>query len=256
MSVIKIPLSEEEAAMSDTSRKVFPVETVLALVTGKEGVDIKEIAGFVTGRSVPCDTCAKAVGPFAAAWLVRCFPKFAELNWIEGQSWNAFVSTGRNLLGDNVSLPVMDGLTMALCGKVLDALEETRDSLTAQTAANAAQEERVRALEPAEARAAALDKKVGELEDKIKATNADMGGLRRQIAEFQGKVAISHDELMETIKDAIKDGLQGMVVGGAAVGAAAAAEGGEAATAAPEENSVPDDFGFGASGANSDGFGF
>ncbi|MBO6171280.1 MAG: hypothetical protein J6N67_03860 [Desulfovibrio sp.] len=242
--------------MSDTSRKVFPVETVLALVMGKEGADIKEIAGYVAGRSVPCDCCAKAVGPFAAAWLARWYPKFAELTWVEGQSWDAFVSTGRSILGDNVSLTAMDGLTKTLCGKALDAMSETRDSLTAQTAANAALEARVRELEPAEARAAALDKKVGELEDKIKAMNADMGGLRRQIAEFQGKVAISHDELMETIKDAIKDGLKGMVVGGAAAGAAAAADGGEAAAAAPEENAVPDDFGFGSSGANSDGFGF
>ncbi len=242
--------------MSDTSRKVFPVETVLALVTGKEGMDIKEIAGYVTGRSVPCDVFAKAVGPFAAAWLTRCYPKFAELNWVEGQSWDAFVNTGRSILGDNISLPAMDGLTKELCGKVLDAFAETNDSLTAQTAANTALEERVRTLEPAEARASALDKKVGELEDKIKAMNAEMGGLRRQIAEFQGKVAINHDELMETIKDAIKDGLKGMVVGGAAAGAAAVAEGGDAGTVAPEENSVPDDFGFGSSGANSDGFGF
>ena len=241
--------------MSDTSRKVFPVETVLALVTGKEGVDIKEIAGYVTGRSVPCDVCAKAVGPFAAAWLVRCYPKFADLNWVEGQSWDAFVSTGKGMLGDSISLPAMDGLTKDLCGAVLDALAETKDSLTAQTAANVALEERVRTLEPAEARASALDKKVGELEDKIKAMNADMGGMRRQIAEFQGKVAINHDELMETIKDAIKDGLKGMVIGGAAAGAAAA-EAGDAGAVAPEENSVPDDFGFGSSGANSDGFGF
>ncbi|MBQ9407381.1 MAG: hypothetical protein IJU37_11685 [Desulfovibrio sp.] len=241
--------------MSDTTRKVFPIETVLALVTGKEGVDIKEIAGYVTGRSLTCDTCAKAVGPFAAAWLVRCFPKFADLNWLEGQAWNAFVSSGRGLLGDNVSLPVMDGVTMNLCAQVLDALQETKDSLSSQIAANTALEERVRALEPAEARAAALDKKVGELEDKVKAVNADMGALRRQVAEFQGKVAINHDELMETIKDAIKDGLKGMVVGGVAAGAAAV-EGGDAEAAAPAENSVPDDFGFGSSGADSDGFGF
>ena len=82
-----------------------------------------------------------------------------------------------------------------------------------------------------------------------------MGGLRKQVAEFQGKVAVSHDDLMQTIKDAIKDGLKGMVVGGVAAGAAVA--GADAAEAAPaEENAVPDDFGFGASGSNSDGFGF
>ena len=115
-------------------------------------------------------------------------------------------------------------------------------------------EDRVRALEPAEARAAALSKKVDELEAKIKTMNTDMGGLRKQVAEFQGKVAINHDELMMNIKDAIKDGLKGMVVGGVAAGAAAAA--GDEAAPVAEESAVPDDFGFGASGANNDGFGF
>ena len=239
--------------MSDTSRKVFPVESVLALVVGKEGIDIKEIAGFVAGRTVGCETCAKAVGPFAAAWLARWYPKFADLAWVEGQSWDAFVNTGRSMLGDNVSLTCMDGLTKTLCDKVLNTLAETYDSMAAQTAAAAALEERVRALEPAEARAAALSKKVDELEAKIKTMNSDMGGLRKQVAEFQGKVAINHDELMMNIKDAIKDGLKGMVVGGVAAAGAAA---GEEAAPAAEENAVPDDFGFGASGASSDGFGF
>ena len=135
--------------MSDTSRKVFPVESVLALVVVKEGVDVKEIAGFVAGRSVACDTCAKAVGPFAAAWLARWYPKFADLNWVEGQSWDAFVNTGRSALGDNVSLTCMDGLTKALCDKVLNYLGETYASMAAQTAAAVALEDRVRALEPA-----------------------------------------------------------------------------------------------------------
>ena len=30
--------------MSDSDRKVFPVESVLALVVGKEGVDIKDLS--------------------------------------------------------------------------------------------------------------------------------------------------------------------------------------------------------------------
>lgn len=239
--------------MSDTSRKVFPVESVLALVVGKEGIDIKEIAGFVAGRSLACDCCARAVGPFAAAWLARWYPKFTELNWVEGQAWDAFVNTGRSMLGDNVSLTPMDGYTKALCDQTLKALADSYSSMAAQTAAAAALEERVRALEPAEARAESLSKKVDELEAKIKAMNTDMGGLRKQVAEYQGKVAISHDDLMMTIKDAIKDGLKGMVVGGAAAaGVAGAAE--EAPV--QEENAVPDDFGFGSSGANSDGFGF
>lgn len=241
--------------MSDSDRKVFPVESVLALVVGKEGVDIKDIAGYVVGRSIACDCCAKAVGPFAAAWLARWYPKFMDLTWSEDQSWEGFVTRGRGMLGDNVSLTPMDGRTKALAGQTLDYLADTFASLSAQTAAVVKLEERVRELEPGEARAEALQKKCDELEAKIKTMNSDMGGLRKQVAEFQGKVAVSHDDLMQTIKDAIKDGLKGMVVGGVAAGAAVA--GADAAEAAPaEENAVPDDFGFGASGSNSDGFGF
>ena len=38
--------------MSDTARKMFPVETVLALAVAKKGADVKDIAGYITGRSI------------------------------------------------------------------------------------------------------------------------------------------------------------------------------------------------------------
>ncbi|MDR2574487.1 MAG: hypothetical protein LBC94_09160 [Desulfovibrio sp.] len=236
--------------MSDTDRKVFPVESVLALVTGKEGVDIKAIAGYVAGRSLACDCCAKAAGPFAAAWLARLYPKFFELEWKEDMSWEAFVSKSRNLLGENVSLTPMDGRAKALADQALDCLMDTYKNLQKQTTVATELEARIRTLEPLEAKAQTLQKKCDDLEAKIKSMNTDMGGLRKQVAEFQGKVAINHDELMQNIKSAIKDGLKGLVVGGAAVGDAGAD------SPAEEENKVPDDFGFGASGANNDGFGF
>ena len=72
-------------------RKVFPLETVLALVTGKKDVNVQELAGFITGRSVTCAACAAAVGPFAAAWLARWYPKFMDMDWAEGQDWSADV---------------------------------------------------------------------------------------------------------------------------------------------------------------------
>ena len=235
--------------MSDTDRKVFPLESVLALIVGKEGVNIKDVAGYVAGRSVACDSCAKAVGPFAAAWLARWYPGFLKLEWKKDMSWDAFVSRGKNALGDNVSLTPMDGRTKAMADQVLDYLGESFSSLQTQTAAVAALEERVGALEPAEARAGELQKKCDELEASIKVMNTDMGGLRKQVAEFQGKLAVSHDELMQNIKDAIKDGLKGFVTADAA--------GADAGASAPEEeNSVTDAFGFGTSGANSEGFGF
>ena len=240
--------------MADSDRSIFPLETVLALVTGKEGVDVKGIAGYICGRSIVCDCEAKAAAPFAAAWLARWYPKFTELVWSEDQAWDNFVALSADAMGDNVSITPMDGRTKALAGQVLDALAESSKNLAAQTDIARKLDARVKELEPLEALSQELQKKVDGLEDKIKAMNADMGALRRQTAEYQGKVAIDHDELMQTIKGAIKDGMKGMVVAGGAAAGAAAADGGEAA--APEENAVPDDFGFGASGANADGFGF
>ena len=240
--------------MADSDRSIFPLETVLALVTGKEGVDVKGIAGYLCGRSIVCDCEAKAAAPFAAAWVARWYPKFAEVAWSEDQSWDNFVALSADSMGDNVSITPMDGRTKALCGQVLDALAEAYKNLGTQTDIARKLDARVKELEPLEALSQELQKKVDGLEDKVKAMNADMGALRRQTAEYQGKVAIDHDELMQTIKGAIKDGMKGMVVAGGAAAGAAAADGGEAAPA--EENAVPDDFGFGASGANADGFGF
>ncbi|MDR1659765.1 MAG: hypothetical protein LBR94_05425 [Desulfovibrio sp.] len=244
--------------MSDTDRKVFPVESVLALVAGKGGVDIKDIAGYVTGRSLACDQCARAAGPFAAAWLARLYPKFSELEWKEDMSWDAFIAKGRRLFGDNVSLTPMDGRVRAMADQALDCLADSFKSLQSQTAAAAGLEERVRVLEPLEAKSVALQKRCDDLEDKIKSVNTDLGGLRRQAAGFQGKVAVDHDELMRSIKDAIKDGLKdglkGFAAGGVAAGAAITAGDGENAPAG--ESAVPVDFGFGASGSDGDGFGF
>ena len=241
--------------MADSDRSIFPLETVLALVTGKEGVDVKGIAGYVTGRSIVCDCQAKAVAPFAAAWLARWYPKFTELVWSEDQSWDNFVALSADAMGDNVSITPMDGRTKALALQVLDAMAEAKKNEDTQTDIARKLDARVKELEPLEALSQELQKKVDSLEENIKAMKADMGGLRRQVGEYQGKVAIDHDELMQTIKSAIKDGMKGMVVaGGAAAGAAAGADAGEAAPA--EEGGVPDDFGFGDSGANSDGFGF
>ena len=240
--------------MSDTARKMFPVATVLALVAGRQGVDVKDIAGYIAGRSLACDTCAAAVAPFAAAWLAKLCPKFAEFDLKETDDWSDFVKRAAGVLGDKVSLTPLDGALKAAADKALDALIEMHDSVVALKADNAALKAEVEKLMPAHAKAAELQKKCDQLEEKIKGMNADMGGLRRQVAEFNGKVAISHDELMETIKDAIKSNLKNITVAAGAAGAAAGDAAEDAASA--EENSVPDDFGFGSSGANSDGFGF
>ena len=78
--------------MSDSERKIFPIESVLALVTSKKDSDLREIAGYIVGQSIPCDVMAHAAGPFAAAWLSRLYPKFADLVWDEEkEGWSSFI---------------------------------------------------------------------------------------------------------------------------------------------------------------------
>ena len=130
--------------MSDSNRKVFPIETVMALVTGKDGVDIKEIAGYVTGRSIVCDKQAKAAGVFAAAWLARWFPKFSTLVWDKNQPWDGFVGQAKCVLGDNVSLQPMDDCTKVMANQALDSMVDAENNVATQTAAVMKLEEQVR----------------------------------------------------------------------------------------------------------------
>ena len=243
--------------MSDSNRKMFPLEKVMALVTGKEGADIKDIAGYLTGYSLVCDEQAKAAGVFAAAWLARWYPKFNGMIWGENQTWEAFISQAHGQLGNQVSLEPMDDRTKVLAKQALDYMADAAKSVAAQTEAVMKLEEKVRELEPYEAQAKALQKKVDELEAKVKTLNTDMAALRRTAKDFEGKVPLDKDEFMRTVKDAIKDGLKGMVIGGAAA-AAAGAEGAEAAGEAAAEAAPEEDFGFGfgSSDADSGGFGF
>jgi len=239
--------------MADT-RKIFPTEQVMELVAGRQGANVNEIASHILGRPVTCAQCAKTAAPFATAWLARWYPRFMDMDWKEGENWNAFVRQAKTALGENISIASMSGHMKALADQTLDALMDARESLQRQTDAAARLEAKVRELEPLAGINKALQKKNDELECKLKAMKTEMGGLQRKVNEFQGKLAIDNDELMQTIKDAIKDGLKGLSVGVAAGGAAAVASGPD--ETAPAEDAVPDDFGFGASGADSDGFGF
>lgn len=234
-------------------RKIFPVETVLELVAGKKDADVRELASYILGKTVDNPVCASAAGPFAAAWLARWYPKFMDMEWKEGQSWESFVKQCAASLGNSVSLTPMSGRTKELANQVLDVITDTSNSLLRQTEANVKLEKRIKELEPLEARANSAQKKCDNLENTIKSMKADMGALQRSAAAFQGKLAVDHDELMQNIKDAIKDGLKGLSIGSAV---AATVEAATSADATPQEDSVPDDFGFGSSGPDADGFGF
>ena len=240
--------------MSDTARKVFPMESTLALVLGKEDVDVKDMAGYLTGRSLNCDCCASAVGPLAAGWLASLYPQFVALEWDAATPWETFVNQCKSSLGDNVSVPPMNPRLQAMAAALLGHLDDQKATIKAQADEIASLQARVEELEPLQGKAKDLEKKCEQLEAKVKSQTADIGGLRKELMPFQGKMAVDQQELMSIIKDAIKDNMKGLVVGGAvAAGVAGAVE----AEAAPEEDGGPaPEFGFGASGSDNDGFGF
>lgn len=232
-------------------RKVFPTEKILELVTGKKGADVNEVAGYILGRTVNCAACAKAAAPFAAAWLAGWFPRFMSLEWKDGESWEAFVSKAASIIGDNVSITPMSGKLATLANQVLDDIRDTSQEMARQTEIVADLEKKVQALAPMQSRADAARKQCDELEAKNRALKKEMAELNRKVAEFQGKLAIDQDELMQTIKDAIKDNLKGAVIGTAPSADASSSE-----APAQEVESAEAEFGFGSPKTDADGFGF
>lgn len=234
-------------------RKVFPVETVLELVVGRKNADVREISSFILGKPIGDSVSVKALAPFAAAWLARWYPRFMDIEWKEDQSWESFVKQASANLGDHISITPMTGRLKALATEVQDELADASVSVSRQTDAAVKLEKKVRELEPMQGRAEAAQKKCDQLEETIRAMKTDLGVLQRKVAEFQGKMPVDHDELLASIKDAIKDGLKGVAIGTTVAGTVEAAASSETAAA---ESSVPDDFGFGTSGPDADGFGF
>jgi hypothetical protein len=239
--------------MSDAARKVFPMESVLALVTGGEDPAVAELAGFLAGRSL-CPCSAALVAPMAAGWLAGLYPDFIGLERDESLPWSAFVNTVKARLGDSVSLPPMNGRAASLVGKVLDAAAGKDETIRAQAAELAAFQARVEELEPFRGKAGEQEKKIAQLEAKVKSLTADVGALRKEMIPFQGKFPVDQQGLENLIRDAVVKNLKGFVVGAAAGAVAGEAVAEEAA--APESSDVPSDFGFGSSGADGDGFGF
>lgn len=232
-------------------RKIFPVETVLELVTGKNGGKTKEILAFITGRSDVAPELAKAVAPFASAWLARWYPKFNELEWKEDQGWDSFVRQVKAVLGDNISLIPMTGRYRKLTDEILNELSDANASLVRQTEAAVALEKKVKELEPLQVMAQAAQKKCDQLEAQIKTIKGELANAQRTVAQYQGKLAIDNSELMQTIRDAIKDNLKNVAIAG--VASAANESEPETANAIAEE----EDAGFGFSDSkNADGFGF
>lgn len=233
-------------------RKIFPVETVLELISGKEGANVEEIASFMLDRAVQNPACAKAVSPLAFAWLCRWFPRAMDLEWSEDQSWQSYLTKGKAMLGDSVSVAPMTGRIKALSDQLLDDLSDTYASLQRQTDAAMLLEKKVAQFASLKADLDKSHKQCDQLENQIKSLKADLGQALRTAAQYQGKMAVDEEELGKAIKDAIKDALKGVSIGAPVTQDQAAAE----QTTVVEENANEDEFGFGASQKSDDEFGF
>ncbi len=246
--------------MSEDARRVVKMETVLGLIAGKGSDDVSDLLRFLTQRELSTQE-EGIVAPLAKAWICSQHPPFLENPYSETAIYEDWTQKEIKRLGDNVSIAPIPENEMAGIGGILDILSENRASTAALNDEKAALAAKVAELEPFVKKSEDLEKKVGQLESKIEGLTKDNADLKKQTAEFQGKLPVAESELNDTIKDIVTKALKDAVKS-VPVGAAVAAEGGEAVaeTAAAEEEDtsggVPDDFGFGASGAGSDGFGF
>lgn len=236
-------------------RKIFPVGQVLELITGKNDADISSLVSFITGKANLGPEATKAVAPFAYAWLARWYPKFMDMEWKEDQSWEAYLRQVSHILGDKVSIVPISGRMKTLVSDVLDNIADTQDALTRQTETAVKLEKEVKVLEPLKNLLDASQKKNDELEAKIKSMKSEILALNRKALEFEGKVAMNQDELMQSIKDAIKDGLKGVAIASSVATSQPAADS-PAETSSPQASAPEDEWGFGSSSSSSDEFGF
>ena len=256
--------------MSDEGRRVFPMETVLGVIAGKDGADVLDFLGYAVKRDVS-DECRPAVSPMVKGWLYSLHPAFMKASYTENLSFDLWTAEQKKKLGDNVSIYPIPDTELAGIDVLFETVENARQTAEDKEAeaeeaqaAKAAAEAEAKTLAPFKKKAEDLEKKVAQLEEKNTNLMAEVAELKEKLASFDGKVAVDEGDLEKSVKDivskAVKAALGGLVAAGA--GAAAAADGApaafEEAEAAPAEDAggVPDTFGFGTSGADGDGFGF
>jgi len=242
--------------MSEDARRVIKMETVLGLIAGKSGDDVSDLLGFLTQRELTAQD-ETIVAPLAKAWICSQHPPFLENPYKETEIYEEWVQKEIKRLGDNISVAPIPADEVAGINSVLDLIHENKKTIAEQTETIKALEAEKAELEPYVKKTADLEKKVEQLNSTIGKNNEEIAKLKEQTAEFQGKLPVAESELNDTIKDIVTKALKDAVKA-VPVGAAAGEAGEEAAEAAAEDTSggVPDDFGFGASGGDSDGFGF
>ncbi len=243
--------------MSEEARRVIKMETVLGLIAGKSNDDVSDLLAFLTQRELNAQD-ESIVAPLAKAWICSQHPPFLENPYKVTDIYEDWIQKSTQRLGDNISIAPISEDEMAPIATVLDMLAENKAALAGNAETIAELEGKVAELEPFVKKAGDLEKKVEQLNGSIAKKDAEIAELKKQTAEFKGKLPVAESELNDTIKDivtkALKDAVKSVPVGGVAAGEAGAEVVEEAAE--EEGGGVPDDFGFGASGASSDGFGF
>jgi hypothetical protein len=246
--------------MSDEARRVFKMETILGLIAGKRGADISDLLGFLSQRDLS-EVEEGAVAPIARGWLYSMHPDFMKCEFAETDVFEEWAAKQAARLGDNVSIEAIPAAEMAGISAVLDKMAADAAANAAQAAEIAALKAQVAELTPFKAEAEKLGKEVESLKGKLDTAQTDAAKTKKELAGFSGKVAINENEIESSVKDivsrAVKDALKALPVGAAA--GVAAAEVAEEAAAGFDESAgsdVPEDFGFGASGSDGDGFGF
>lgn len=249
--------------MSDEGRRMFKMEAVLGLVAGKSGAAVSDLLGYLSQRELAGEDEA-AIAPIAKGWLFSQHPPFMQCEYSEIGSYDEWVKKEAARLGDNVSLQPIPAAELAAINGVLDRIAEYKATIAAQGSEIEGLKGQIKELTPFKGQAADLEKKLAQSEQKVQGLNGDIANLRKELAPFQGKVAIDEKEIESSVKDivsrAVKDALKALPVAAAgaagAVAADAAAEPAGFEDSSSSDGGVPDSFGFGASGANNDGFGF
>ena len=247
--------------MSDEGRRQVSMDTILALVAGKGGEDVTGLMSFLTGKDLD-DFDTSAVAALVKGWLYKAVPKLMDSKLDESTTYDAWLKSEAKRLGaDNVSITPIPEADMTDIGGVLDKLAADKALAAEQAAKIGELEAAVAGLDPFKAKAEELEKKIAGLESKIEGLEGEKTELTQKVAEFSGKLPVAESEINDTIKDIVTKALKDAVASvplGAAAGGEAAAAGGEATEAAASDSGggVPDSFGFGSSGDDSDGFGF
>ena len=241
--------------MTDEGRRTVKMDAILSLIAGQGGEGVTDLLSFLTKRDLTAQE-EPAVAAMCTGWIYSQMPSLMDKPYQETQIYDEWAGAQIKRLGENVSLPALPEEDLTKITSVLDTIADDKATVAEQAEAIAGLEGQVAELEPFKAQAEELEKKAADLEEKVAGLEGEVKELKATAAEFEGKLAVDENEINSTIQSIVSTALKNAVAAAPAGGAGG--EAGEAVAEAAEaaEDAVPDTFGFGASGDDSDGFGF